>query len=74
MEQTQKIYLYDAMNTLTSIEKSIIELSYLAGFTEAEIAESYHISQQRIHQIKERALDKCKTQLQQKKLESANIV
>jgi len=74
MEQTQKILLYDALESLGSREKSIVKLIYLAGFTENEIAEAYNISQQRVHQIKERALQKCKSQLQQKKLEYANIV
>ena len=74
MEQTQKILLYDALESLGNREKSIVKLIYLAGFTENEIAEAYNISQQRVHQIKERALQKCKTKLQQKKLEYANIV
>ena len=74
MEQTQKILLYDALESLGNREKSIVKLIYLAGFTENEIAEVYGVSQQRIQQIKERALQKCKSQLQQKKLEYANIV
>ena len=74
MEQTQKILLYDALESLGNREKSIIKLIYLTGFTENEIAEVYGVSQQRVHQIKERALQKCKTKLQQKELEYANIV
>ena len=74
MEQTQKILLYYALESLGNREKSIVKLIYLAGFTENEIAEAYGVSQQRVHQIKERALQKCKTKLQQKKLEYANIV
>ena len=74
MEQTQKILLYDALESLGSREKSIVKLIYLAGFTENEIAEVYGVSQQRVHQIKERALQKCKSQLQKKELEYANIV
>jgi RNA polymerase sigma factor (sigma-70 family) len=73
MEQTQKIYLYDALDTLEQREQSIIKLFYLAGFNEEEIAQSYHISQQRIHQIKKRALEKCKLELN-KKLLCANLV
>jgi RNA polymerase sigma factor (sigma-70 family) len=73
MEQTQKIYLYDALDSLKQKEQSILKLYYFAGFTEEELAESYHISHQRIHQIKERALQKCKLKLQEKLL-SVSIV
>lgn len=74
MELTQQILMYDALSTLKKREQSIIKLYYFAGFTEEEIATSYHISHQRIHHIKERALQKCRLQLQQKKLEYASFV
>jgi len=68
MEQTQKIFLYDALATLERREQSILKLFYFAGFSEDEIADSYHITQQRVNQIKSRALEKCKLQLNKKKL------
>jgi RNA polymerase sigma factor (sigma-70 family) len=74
MEQTQKIIIYDALETLQEKEQSIIKLYYLAGFTEFEIAESYQISQQAIHKIKKRALEKCRKELERKKLKYVNIV
>jgi len=64
MEQTQQILIYDTLETLNQREQGILKLFYLAGFTEEEIAESYQISQPRIHQIKKRALEKCKKQIQ----------
>lgn len=64
MEQTQKIVIYDALETLKRREKGILKLYYFAGFTEEEIADSYQISQQAIHKIKKRALRKCKLQLE----------
>ena len=72
MEQTQKIYIDDALDILEEREKGILELYYYAGFSEEEIADSYRISIPRVNQIKKRALMKCKTQLQQ--LEYASIV
>jgi len=65
MEQTQKILIYDALKTLEQREQSIVKLYYLAGFNEKEIADSYNISQQRVHQIKKKALRKCKSQLEE---------
>ena len=64
MEQAQKKYIYDVINTLPQREQGIVKL-YMAGFTEVEIAESYQVSQQMIHKIKKRALGKCKVQLEQ---------
>ena len=60
MELTQKILVSDVLFELDDREQGIIKLYYWAGFTEAEIAESYQITHQRVHQIKERALEKCK--------------
>ena len=68
MELTQQILMYDTLATLKKREQSIIKLYYFAGFTEEEIAKSYHISHQRIHHIKKRALQKCKSQLEKKQL------
>ena len=64
MEQTQRILDYDVLVNLEDREQSILKLYYWAGFTEEEIADSYQITQQRINQIKKRALEKCKKQLQ----------
>ena len=64
MEQTQRILDYDVLANLEDREQSILKLYYWAGFTEEEIADSYQITQQRINQIKKRALEKCKKQLQ----------
>jgi RNA polymerase sigma factor (sigma-70 family) len=73
MESTQKILIYDALNTLEPKEQSIVKLYYLAGFSEEDIASSYHISIPRVNQIKKRALAKCKLQLE-KKLKCVSIV
>ena len=74
MEQTQKIYLYDALATLPQREQGILKLYFIAGFSEGEIADSYQISQQRVNQIKSRALLKCKKQLEEyKKYTCASI-
>ena len=64
MDLTQKIYLYDALATLPQREQGILKLYFVAGFSEDEIADSYQISQQRVNQIKSRALIKCKKQLE----------
>jgi RNA polymerase sigma factor (sigma-70 family) len=66
MEQTQKIIIYDALETLKQREQGILKLYYLAGFSEEEISEHYHISIPRVNQIKKRALEKCKIQLEKK--------
>ena len=60
MELTQKIYIDDVITNLEDREQSILKLYYYAGFSEEEIADSYQISQQRVNQIKSRALQKCK--------------
>jgi len=74
MELTHQILMYDTLDTLEKREQSILKLYYLAGFTEEEIAESYQISQPRIHQIKEGALRKCKEELQRQKKKYVSIV
>jgi len=66
MEQTQKIYIEDVITSLKDREQNILKLYYWGGFTEEEIAESCQITQQRIHQIKERALEKCKKLIEEK--------
>lgn len=66
MESTQRILMYDALETLEQREQSIVRLYYFDGFSEEEIAFTYHITQQRVNQIKERALEKCKLQLEKK--------
>ena len=66
MEQTQLILVYDVLFELDDREQGILKLYYWAGFTEEEIADSYQISQPRIHQIKERALEKCKKLIEEK--------
>ena len=66
MEQTQRILIYNALDTLEKRERSVLKLIYFKGFTEEEIAESYQITQQRVNQIKKRALEKCKIQLEEK--------
>lgn len=66
MDLTQKILIYDALRTLERREQSILKLYYFTGFTEEEIAYSYQVSQPMIHKIKERALEKCKLQLEKK--------
>jgi len=66
MEQTQKILVSDVLFKLEDREQGILKLYYWAGFTEEEIAESYQITHQRVHQIKERALEKCKKLINEK--------
>ena len=67
MEQALKIYIDDVLLELKQREQSILKLYYFAGFTEVEIAESYQISQPRLHKIKERALQKCRKLIKEKK-------
>lgn len=74
MEQTQQIYMDDVIATLKIREQGILKLYYYAGFSEDEIADSYQITQQRVNQIKKRALQKCKSKLQEtRKLLCVNI-
>jgi len=74
MELVQKIIIYDALATLKIREQSVLKLYYIAGFNEVEIAESYKISIPRVHQIKKRALEKCRKELERKKLKYVSIV
>jgi RNA polymerase sigma factor (sigma-70 family) len=74
MELIQKIIIYDTLATLKIREQSVLKLYYIAGFNETEIAESYQISQPMIHKIKKRALEKCRKELERKKLKYVSIV
>ncbi len=67
MEQTQRILINDVLRNLKRGEQNILKLYYWAGFTEGEIAEFLEVSQPRIHQIKQRALTKCRIQLTEEK-------
>jgi RNA polymerase sigma factor (sigma-70 family) len=74
MEQTQKIIIHDALETLEEREQSIIKLYYFKGFSEIKIAKYYKISIPRVNQIKKRALEQCRKELERKKLKYVNIV
>ena len=67
MGLTRQILVADILLNLEEREQSILKLYYWAGFTEVEIAESYQISQSRLHKIKERALQKCRKLIKEKK-------
>ena len=63
MEQTQKILTIDVLESLEEREQSILKLYYWAGFSKEEISESYQITQQRVNQIKKRAITKLRKML-----------
>ena len=67
MEQIQKIYIDDVINVLDEREQNIVKLYYYAGFSEVEIAEAFNLSTPRVNQIKKRALEKCRQQLEESK-------
>ncbi len=63
MDLTQTILLSDILEGLNLRERNILMGCYLYGYKEREMAKFYNISRVRIHQIKQRALEKCKEQL-----------